>query len=153
MANKKFLLVSSVLFIFLLVLLFILVSLKGEKKKSGFRVCFEETCFFAELAQTPVERAKGLMFREELPKDMGMLFVFKGEGIHSFWMKNTYIPLDIIWLNAEKEVVFINKNTPPCGEECPSVIPDKSAKYVLELNAGIADKIGLEVGDRADFTL
>ena len=140
------------MFVFLVALFFALFFLIEKEKPGDFRVCFEKNCFFAELAQAPAERARGLMFRNELPENRGMLFVFKGEGIHSFWMKNTYIPLDIIWISAEKEVVFINKDTPPCGEECPLIIPDKSALYVLEINAGMADTIGLEIGDNLYFT-
>ena len=152
-SSKKFLLGSALLFALLFVLIFLLVFVGKKSKESISRVCFEDECFFVEIARTQEERTRGLMFRSELPEDRGMLFIFKGEGIHSFWMKNTYIPLDIIWISAEKEVVFINKNTPPCGEECPSIIPDKSALYVLEINAGMADKIGLKTGSILDFTL
>ncbi len=90
------------------------------------------------------------MFREKLDLDKGMLFIFEEEGEYSFWMKNTLIPLDIIWINKAKEVVFISGNTQPCQEEysCSSINPGKNAKYVLEINAGIAEKIGLKVGDK-----
>ena len=88
--------------------------------------------------------AKAVAFNE------AMLFVFPEEGEYPFWMKNTLIPLDIIWINQEKEVVFIGENLQPCKEEyfCPLVRPDKNAKYVLEVNKGIVEKIGLEVGDK-----
>lgn len=114
------------------------------------QVCFAEHCFFVEVAQTPEERQKGLMFREELDRDKGMLFVFSQEQQASFWMKNTLIPLDIIWFDGNKEVVFISKNSQPCStDECSSIDPGVKAKYVLELNAGIADEIGLVEGDQA----
>lgn len=116
------------------------------------QVCFETHCFNVELALTKEERDRGLMFREKLGQNEGMLFVFDGEALYSFWMKNTLIPLDIIWLDKEKEVVFINKNSQPCQiDYCPLISPKEPAQYVLELNAGIADKIGLDVGAKATF--
>ena len=120
-----------------------------EYSKQKNQVCFENQCFQVELALTQQEQAKGLMFREKLDENKGMLFVFKEEAVYPFWMRNTLIPLDIIWLNYEKEVVFISKNTQPCPSDlCPSINPEKTAKYVLELNAGTADKIGLQPGDQ-----
>ncbi len=83
-----------------------------------------------------------------------MLFVFSGEDKHAFWMKNTLISLDIIWIGENKEVVYIAKNIQPCKSiVCPSVSPDKPTKYVLEINGGKADEIGLKTGDKADFEL
>ena len=88
------------------------------------------------------------MNRDHLDQDAGMLFIFEEEDIYPFWMKNTLIPLDIIWLNKEKEVVFISHNTPPCKtEQCPSYNPKNNAKYVFEINSGTARDIGLEEGN------
>lgn len=124
------------------------------KTDSENKVCFKKDCFLVELAETAEEKSKGLMFREELAKDHGMLFVFTEETKSSFWMKNTLIPLDIIWLNKDKEVVFISRNNQPClPEECFSINPGVAAKYVLELNAGTVAAIGLVVGDKANFNL
>jgi uncharacterized membrane protein (UPF0127 family) len=107
-----------------------------------------------ELSKTEEELKRGLMFRKELSLDSGMLFVFDKEKIYPFWMKNTLIPLDIIWLNEEKEIVFISKNTPPCLENnCKSILPDKESKYVLEINGGVSDKINLEIGDKLIFNI
>ncbi len=100
------------------------------------------------VAKTEEEIARGLMFRENLEQDKGMLFIFQEEGEYSFWMKNTLIPLDIIWINKNKEVVFISGNTQPCKEyACPDIDPAKNAKYVLEINGNISKNIGLKVGD------
>ncbi len=94
------------------------------------------------------------MFRKELGADHGMLFIFPENREHSFWMENTLIPLDIIWINENKEVVFINQNTPPCvSDPCESFKPDQEARYVLELNAGIADLVNLSIGDKLKFNL
>jgi len=77
-----------------------------------------------------------------------MLFIFEEEGVYPFWMKNTFIPLDMIWIDNSGTVVFISKNTPPCEQEpCPTIAPGRKAKYVLELCGGTADRIGLTVGD------
>jgi len=122
--------------------------------KQGFvKVCFKEACFLAEILENREEALKGLMFRQELEKDKGALFVFEKDGIHSFWMKNTLINLDIIWINSKNQVVFIKKNAEPCAEsKCASIRPNKKAKYVLEINAGISEKINLQIGDTVSFS-
>lgn len=101
-----------------------------------------------ELADTPAKQARGLMFRRQLAQDSGMLFTFNEVGRHIFWMKNTYIPLDIIWLDGDLTIVDIKENVPPCksGERCPLYMPDGPAKYVLEVNAGLSEKWDLQVG-------
>ena len=88
------------------------------------------------------------MYRKELDKNKGMLFIFDKEGIYPFWMKNTLIPLDIIWIDSNDKVVFISQNVQPCKNLiCPSIFPTVKAKYVLEVNAGVCQEIGLKVGD------
>ncbi|MCX6818375.1 MAG: DUF192 domain-containing protein [Candidatus Aenigmarchaeota archaeon] len=95
---------------------------------------------------------RGLMFREHLDEDKGMLFIFDREDIHPFWMKNTLIPLDIVWINESMNVVFTSKNTQPCGTgTCHDIIPAAKARYVLEINGGIADEIRLKAGDKITF--
>ncbi|CTQ53876.1 hypothetical protein LP7551_02407 [Roseibium album] len=101
--------------------------------------------FLVEVAATDRERARGLMFREEMAIDHGMLFVFESEGQRHFWMKNTPLSLDIIYINAAGQIVSISAHTTPYSE---SVIPSgKPARYVLELNAGTSEKLGIDVGD------
>jgi hypothetical protein len=117
--------------------------------KTKNQVCIKEKCFSVEIAETPYKRTIGLMFRKELDKDSGMLFVFDKEGIYSFWMKNTFIPLDIIWIDKDGKAVFISENTQPCKMfDCSSIKPSENAKYVLEINAGLVKEIGLNIGDR-----
>jgi len=119
-------------------------------------VCYKNSCFYVELAQTPEERARGLMFREHLDPDKGMLFIYQAEekGERSIWMENTLIPLDIIWINQDQEVVFISPNTQPCtAQPCTVIKPDVKARYILELNAQTAEKIGLRVGERLEFDI
>ncbi len=150
---KRLFLSSAVFSVILLVFLAMWFLLRKNQPENPLlpQVCFNTRCFSVEIASTSFERELGLMFRNELPIDRGMLFTFKGEGIHSFWMKNTYISLDMIWLNKDKEVVYIEKNALPCEDECSDIIPDKAALYVLEINGGMADQIGLKVGDKMDF--
>ncbi len=108
----------------------------------------------AELAVTDEEHAQGLMFREKILPDQGMLFVFSEESPHTFWMKNTLIPLDMIWLGRDRRIIHIVRNAPPCPEEpCPTYGPDVPILFVLELKGGQADAFGLKIGDRLEFIL
>lgn len=121
------------------------------------KACFNSTCFFVKLAKTEAEREEGLMSRNKLDEDKGMLFIFDKEEIYPFWMKNTLIPLDMIWLDNDKKIVFIAENVQPCSpklkDACPSIIPKSKAKYVLEINAGMFKKTGAMVGNVANFEL
>jgi len=109
---------------------------------------------YAELAVTEQERQLGLMFRQGINPDQGMLFVFEREGIHSFWMKNMEFPIDIIWLDKDKRIVHIEKNVPPCGtEDCPSYAPPIPSKYVLEIKNGFSEEFDLKLYDRIEFIL
>jgi uncharacterized protein len=97
-------------------------------------------------------RAQGLMFRDHLDPGTGMLFFFPQDGVYSFWMKNTRIPLDMIWIDAAKKVVHIKNDVQPCKiENCPSYDPRVPARYVLEVAGGEAAKHGFRVGDVLRF--
>ncbi len=101
--------------------------------------------FSVEVMRTEAEREQGLMFRKSMAQDHGMLFDFGSDQPLMFWMKNTYIPLDMVFIGSGGRVVGIARNAKPMDE---TVIPSKApAARVLELNAGAADKIGLKVGD------
>lgn len=101
-----------------------------------------------EVADTDVLRQKGLMFRDRLEKGAGMLFVFTIEAPHRFWMKNCKFPIDILWLNQKKQIVYFAENVPPCkAEPCPDYGPTKqTALYVIETSAGFSRKEKLAVG-------
>jgi len=108
--------------------------------------------FSLELALTPEETAQGLMFRPHLAENRGMLFIFKQERIRSFWMKNTLIPLDIIFLDSTGRVADISANATPCHvEPCPQFVSLAPARAVLELNAGAAAAHKIEVGSVIRF--
>ena len=105
-----------------------------------------------ELARTPEEQQQGLMFRESLPPSSGMLFLFGEPGVHQFWMKNTMIPLDMIWLDADGKVLFVSADTPPCkADPCPSYGPTTPAVNVLEIPGGMAKKEKIEAGSVLRF--
>lgn len=142
-----------VLFLFL-VLTLIFISVEGGKKDyiriffpNGFSVT-------AELAKTEEERALGLMFREKINEDQGMLFIFDHEGIYSFWMKNMKFSIDILWLDKEKRIIHIEENVPACPKEpCPTYSPQSPAAYVLELKAGSVAKHQLKLLDKLEFII
>ncbi|MFB9055847.1 DUF192 domain-containing protein [Mariniflexile ostreae] len=103
-----------------------------------------------ELAKTDYEIQTGLMYRDAMDTHQGMLFLFDNEIERYFFMKNTRIPLDIIYINADKKIVSFQKNATPFDERSlPSNAP---AKYVLEINAGLVDAWAIAVGDRIEFT-
>jgi len=105
-----------------------------------------------ELAADDHSRMRGLMFRESMPADAGMLFVFDREYPQSFWMKNTLLALDILYFDHAGRLVSLSAHTPPCKSAyCPSYPSTGPAKFVLELNAGQADRLRLEAGARLQF--
>jgi len=108
--------------------------------KSGVHV------FSVEVVDTPEQRAQGLMFRKELPEGQGMLFDFKEDQQVAFWMKNTYVPLDMIFIRGDGRILRIAENTEPLSERLvPSGGP---VRGVLEVVAGTAKKMGIAAGDQ-----
>ena len=103
-----------------------------------------------EFAKNDEERALGLMYRSSMDEHQGMWFIFPEEAPRSFYMRNTEIPLDIIYLDKDKKVVSIAKNARPYDET--SLPSEKPAMYVLEINGGLADKWGIEKGDRVEIS-
>jgi uncharacterized membrane protein (UPF0127 family) len=102
-----------------------------------------------ELARTPAERARGLMFREQLEPDAGMLFIYDEEQNLAFWMKNTLIPLDMIFISKDFQVVGIVENAAPQTETSRRI--DQPAQFVLEVNAGFAAANGIGPGIEVEF--
>jgi uncharacterized membrane protein (UPF0127 family) len=120
----------------------------GAPAVSGPRVTLPSGAVYRlELARTPEEQQMGLMFRESLTEHAGMIFLFNDGGAHPFWMKNTMIPLDMIWLDSEGKVLFVSADTPPCkADPCPSYGPTTPTANVLEIAGGMAKKEGIAVG-------
>lgn len=103
-----------------------------------------------EFADDDFERQTGLMYRTSMKNNRGMLFVFDKSEMKSFYMKNTYLPLDIIFIDGHKKIINISKNAKPLSEQ--SILSESPAKYVLEINAGLSNKWNLKPGDSIDFS-
>jgi hypothetical protein len=102
-----------------------------------------------QIANNDYDRELGLMNRKQMDENRGMLFIFPVEQIQSFWMENTYIPLDMIFVNAAKKIVTIHRNTKILSEQSyPSSSP---ALYVIEVNAGYCSRHSITEGDRINF--
>lgn len=113
-------------------------------------VVLGERTFRVEIADTDETRALGLMYRDTLPENRGMLFIFPREAPRAFWMMNTRIPLDILYFDRDLRLVSVSEHTPPCRsrQRCPSYPSAGPAQYVLEINAGLSAELGVEPGDR-----
>lgn len=113
-------------------------------------VTIKGTQFTVEVVDDDQSRAMGLMYRESMDDDAGMLFIFDDSQPRAFWMKNTLIPLDILYFDHNRKLVSISANTPPCKNttsRCPNYPSKKPAQYVLEINAGLSAMHGFEPGD------
>jgi hypothetical protein len=118
----------------------------------------DKTSVRAEIADTPAVRQRGLMFRQSLAPNEGMVFVFERPGSYPFWMQNCLIALDIIWLDVDARVVSIAHSVPPCrmpncsppcgSYDCPTYPHEGQALYVVEVVSGFARQHGVKVGDR-----
>ena len=104
-----------------------------------------------EIADDEYQTQTGLMYRDHMDKKQGMLFIFPDERPRSFYMKNTQIPLDIIYINSNKKVVSIQKNAKPFDET--SLPSEGAAKYVLEINSGLSNTWNIAPGDRVEFSI
>ncbi|MEM1237367.1 MAG: DUF192 domain-containing protein [Pseudomonadota bacterium] len=100
-----------------------------------------------DIADTDAERADGLMFVEEMPMSQGMLFVYESPRPVSFWMRNTLIPLDMVFIGSDGTVIYIHENARPLDET--AIFGGDQVQYVLEINGGLASQLGLEVGSVA----
>jgi uncharacterized membrane protein (UPF0127 family) len=108
-----------------------------------------ELTFHVELARTPESRERGLMFREHMAADAGMLFLFDQPSLQTFWMKNTLIPLDMIFLSPDREIVGIVQNAEPLTLTGRGV--NEPSQFVLEINGGLAAQLGIRTGQRMQF--
>ena len=151
---------------FLLTMIFVAFSCKKDPKKvvAPIKIEFEKEAelqlfrsdsliasFDIEIADDEFERQTGLMNRHTMDNKHGMLFIFDKEDYRYFYMKNTYIPLDLIYLDKEGKIVSFQLNAKPLDESSlPSNIP---AQYVLEINAGLAESYGLQVNDRMTYEM
>ena len=109
--------------------------------------------FTVEIADDDAERSRGLMFRDELDANSGMIFIHDEEVPQAYWMKNTKIPLDILYFDRSRKLVSASERVPACslGDQCPPFPSNGPALYVLELNAGLVESMGVKPGDELVF--
>ncbi|AWV08419.1 DUF192 domain-containing protein [Marilutibacter maris] len=129
------------------------LALPGCASEGGRWVEVGGTRYQVEIADDDAERARGLMFRDRMEAGHGMLFIHDHEQMQSYWMKNTRIPLDILYFDSARRLVSQQRDVPPCslGNGCPPYPSSAPARYVLELNAGEAARLQLEDGATMQF--
>ncbi len=149
--NKVMIVLVGLSIIFFTIMLFIKTN--KEEEPVTLEIEFNEKFSInAEIADSEYLRSRGLMFREELDEKKGMLFVYDTEVKNGFWMKNTKIPLDIVFLSNDFEIVYILDNVQPCiTANCESYMPDKFYKYAIEINGNLCEKYDIKLGDRVKF--
>lgn len=138
------------MFLLRLVLVACGLGMAGCASSSGFWVEIAQERYAVEVADDDAERARGLMFRDVLEPGHGMLFLHEREDSLAYWMKNTRIALDILYFDRALRLVSQQRDVPPCslGNRCPVYPSDASAQFVLELNAGEAERLDLRDGEQ-----
>ena len=124
--------------------------------KGGSKVIFNTASgaheYAVEVSDNKDTRTKGLMERDTLEKNKGMIFIFEEERIPAFWMKNMRFPLDMVFMDKNLKVVDYYENVPACkADPCPHYLPNTNSKYVVEVNAGTVKEIGLTRGDMVEY--
>jgi len=149
---KKYGLVVLVIAILVSIFFFSSTAAAGRAAKNG-AIRFENgKSVSVEIASSDEKKAAGLMYREKLEENSGMLFVFGYENNYSFWMKNMNFAIDMVWVDSSFRIVDITHTAQPCREEkCGMYSPNRRAKYVIEVNSGFAEANGVETGQRVYF--
>ncbi len=159
---SKFFIIKSLIYVIgfsiLWYLLFTKPSIELLQTDSSYttwvnQICFTNNCFDIEVVDTHETRKQWLMFRESLPSQSWMLFVFEKEAIYPFWMKNTLIPLDMIWIDKNWKIVDIKTAQPCTSDPCLTYTPSGSGLYVLEINAGVGRNLFNNQYDDRDYEL
>ena len=136
-------------FIYLTFNFFLISFYTFSNEKIEVSIYNKNITFNVEVAKTIEKRRTGLMYRKKLLNNEGMLFIFPREKIIQLWMKNTYIPLDVIFISENKVIVDIKKNMEKLSE---TIVKSKvKSRYALEFNAGLINKLAIEIGDRVLF--
>ena len=136
-------------FIYLIFNFFLISFYTFSNEKIDVSIYKKNIIFKVEVAKTIEERRTGLMYRKKLYNNEGMLFIFPREKIIQLWMKNTYIPLDVIFISENKVIVDIKKNMEKLSE---TIVKSKvKSRYALEFNAGLINKLDIEIGDKVLF--
>ncbi|MFA5857008.1 MAG: DUF192 domain-containing protein [Candidatus Pacearchaeota archaeon] len=142
-----------VILIISLIILFVEVIYLIDKEFSKpYLILPNDNKIYLDIADTPSKRSIGLMYREKLDENMGMLFIFEKDMNHTFWMKNTLIPLDMIFIDSNKQIVDIISNATPCkSDPCKTYSSKYPNKYVLEINVMQSEYNNLKIGDKVIF--
>ena len=136
-------------FIYLTFNFFLISFYTFSNEKIEVSIYNKNITFNVEVAKTIEERRTGLMYRKKLLNNEGMLFIFPREKIIQLWMKNTYIPLDVIFISENKVIVDIKKNMEKLSE---TIVKSKvKSRYALEFNAGLINKLDIRIGDKVLF--
>ena len=136
-------------FIYLILNFFLISFYTFSNEKIEVSIYNKNITFNVEVAKTIEERRIGLMYRKKLLNNEGMLFIFPREKIIQLWMKNTYIPLDVIFISENKVIVDIKKNMEKLSE---TIVKSKvKSRYALEFNAGLINKLDIKIGDKVLF--
>jgi uncharacterized membrane protein (UPF0127 family) len=138
-----------VLFFLITLMMLSAASCEAQPKVTILTKSGREAAFQVEVADTPAKRTMGLQYRKDLGSDRGMIFLFPSEAPQSFWMKNTPIPLDMIFINRERRIVGIVEQTTPYSLDSRSV--GAPSQFVLEINGGLAKRHGIQTGDSVHF--
>ena len=139
---------NKIIFLIVSLLIYCCFTTKATASESRLSIA-NKLSLNIKIADNDSARMKGLMFVKNLPENEGMLFIMEDEAQVNMWMKNTYIPLDMIFINSNKEIVSMAENTKPLSTE---IISSKNkVKYVLEINGGLAKKSGLKIGDKINY--
>ena len=136
-------------FIHIIIKFFLITPFAFSNQIIDVNILNKNITFNVEVAKTTQERRTGLMYRKKLQSNKGMLFIFPRENIIQLWMKNTYIPLDVIFISKNKVIVDIKKNMEKLSETI--VKSNVKAKYALEFNAGLVNTLDIKIGDRVLF--
>lgn len=118
-------------------------------------VCIKEICFKIDKAKTPQEKNRWLQYVDWMPDDYGMLMIYDFSNINKMWMKDTLIPLDIIWIDENKKISYIEHNAQPCEEnkECKIINPKVESKYILEINWWLSSKHNFQTWDMVNINI
>jgi len=152
--NKKSTLIILILIVLIiLIILIVLLLILNDIKNNSPKAIINGKTINLELANTAQEQEQGLMYRNELDENSAMLFIFQDEQIRSFWMKNTLIPLDIIFIDSNNMIVDIQAAEPCKSDPCINYVSKYPAKYVLEVNQGYSERNNISIGDKLDMHL
>lgn len=137
--------------LFTLIALLLFVAIFNLKQKKENSVIINGKKILIEIADSEEERSKGLMFRTSLKENSGMLFIFNEPSPKRFWMKNTLIPLDIVFIDENKRIIHVETAQPCTMDPCQIYASKESALYVLEVNAGFFERNNIKIGDKIEI--